>query len=208
MSTAPRRRFGSTGGEHGHALVDVVELTYRGRKIKAPVWIQPGHADGAITAPPRPRPQARRPRRQRRRLQRLRTAHHEDAPWFDGGLEARKLPDEAHTLACTQMHHNMEERRPIRTAPLEHFKKHPHFADELTAAEAEKPEVLDQVPGPQPQGRAEEELEKDEKNPTSRLVPLTLYDAERFEKQAIRRADRADGYQVGDGHRPDHLHRL
>ena len=32
-------RFSSTGGEHGHALVDVVELTYLGRRIKAPVWI-------------------------------------------------------------------------------------------------------------------------------------------------------------------------
>ena len=56
-------RFSSTGGEHGQALVDVVELTYLGRTIKAPVWIQPGHADDCDHRPPRLRPAACRPRR-------------------------------------------------------------------------------------------------------------------------------------------------
>ena len=27
----------------------MVELTYQGRKLRAPVWIQPGHVDGAVT---------------------------------------------------------------------------------------------------------------------------------------------------------------
>ena len=103
--------FSSTGGEHGHALVDTIELTYAGRKVKAPVWIQPGHADDAFTV----------------HLGHGRThAGHvaqgvgfnayalrlKDSPWFDGGLEAIKLPDEKHALACTQMHHNMEEALP------------------------------------------------------------------------------------------------
>ena len=94
-----------------------------------------------------------------------------DAPWFDSGLEARKLPGEEHTLACTQMHHNMEERRPIRTASLEHFKSNPRFAHDLTAAEAQQTEVLEQVPGPEPRGHAEREQKKEE--PDRRLVPLT-----------------------------------
>ena len=28
---------------------DMVELTYQGRSLHAPVWVQPGHADGAVT---------------------------------------------------------------------------------------------------------------------------------------------------------------
>ena len=165
-------RFSSTGGEHGHALVDVVELTYLGRRVKAPVWIQPGHADGAITL------YLGHGRQHAGRVAEgvgfnayaLRTR---DALWFDSGLEARKLPGEEHALACTQMHHNMEERRPIRTASLEHFKSNPRFAHDLTAAEAQQTEVLEQVPGPEPRGHAEREQKKEE--PDKRLVPLTLY---------------------------------
>ena len=165
-------RFSSTGGEHGHALVDVVELTYRGRKVKAPVWIQPGHADDAISV--------------HLGFGRRHAGHVADgvgfnayalrtreAPWFDSGLEARKLPGAEFALACTQMHHNMEERRPIRTASLDHFKRHPHFAQDLTEAEALKNEVLEQVPGPEPKGHAETEQKKEK--PDRRLVPLTLY---------------------------------
>jgi len=166
--------FSSTGGEHGHALVDVVMLTYRGRNVKAPVWIQPGHADGAITL------HLGHGRKHAGHVAsgvgfnayELRT---KDAPWFDGGLEATKLPGEQHTLACTQMHHNMEERRPIRTASLEHFKQHPQFARELTESLPQRAEVLEQVPGPEPKGHAEEELEKKKKE-DKRLVPLTLYE--------------------------------
>ncbi len=69
-----------------------------------------------------------------------------------------------HILACTQMHHNMEERAPIRTRSLSYFQEHPHFADELKAGESEKPEVLAQIPGPEPRGRAEEKL-KERKDP-------------------------------------------
>ena len=27
----------------------MVELTYEGRTLQAPVWVQPGHVDGAVT---------------------------------------------------------------------------------------------------------------------------------------------------------------
>ncbi|HEY7313456.1 MAG TPA: TAT-variant-translocated molybdopterin oxidoreductase [Gemmataceae bacterium] len=143
--------FSSTGGEHGHALVNVVELTYQGRKLKAPVWIQPGHADDSVTV----------------HLGHGRThAGHvangvgfnayalrtKDALWFDGGLEVRKLPGEEHALACTQMHHNMEGRDPIRFATLDRFKENPHFAEEPKQESSDK-----------------------------RLTPLTLYDQARKE---------------------------
>jgi MoCo/4Fe-4S cofactor protein with predicted Tat translocation signal len=167
---------GSNGGEHGQAIVDVIELSYRGRTIKAPVWIQPGHADDAVTV------HLGHGRSRGGRVASgvgfsvyaLRTS---DAPLFDGGLKASKVAGTEHTLACTQMHHNMEDRAPIRTATLEHFQKHPHFADELTESEKEKPEVLAQVPGPEPRGRGERAIEEGIKNGEidRRLIPLTLY---------------------------------
>ena len=93
-------RFSSTGGEHGQAIVDVVELTYRGRTVEAPVWIQPGHADGAVTL------HLGHGRQHAGQVAdgvgfnayALRTS---EAPWFGGGLEARKLPAEEH---CAGLH--------------------------------------------------------------------------------------------------------
>ncbi|HEY7327228.1 MAG TPA: TAT-variant-translocated molybdopterin oxidoreductase [Gemmataceae bacterium] len=178
---------GPRGGEHGQAIVDVIELSYRGRTLKAPVWIQPGHADDTVTV---------HLGHGRSRGGRVAsgvgfnafTLRTNEAPWFDSGLEVRKIPGETHVLACTQMHHNMEERAPIRTKPLAYFQKHPHFADELTAGETEKPEVLAQVPGPQPRRRAEEQLEEERKKDPdkNRLIPLTLYkEAEKeFEEES------------------------
>jgi Fe-S-cluster-containing dehydrogenase component len=120
-------RPGPNGGEHGQAVVDVVELSYRGRSLKAPVWIQPGHADDVVTL------HLGHGRWRGGRVAAgvgfnayaLRT---NEALWFDTGLDVRRLPGETHTLACTQMHHNMEERAPIRTASLHEFQKQPHFA--------------------------------------------------------------------------------
>jgi len=169
-------RPGPNGGEHGQAIVDVVELSYRGRPLRAPVWVQPGHADDAVTI------HLGHGRWRGGRVAKdvgfnayaLRT---HEALWFDSGLEVRKVPGETHVLACTQMHHNMEERAPIRTASLAYFQEHPYFADELAAGETEKPAVLAQVPGPQPRGRAEKELEEERKKDPDkdRLIPLTLY---------------------------------
>jgi molybdopterin-containing oxidoreductase family iron-sulfur binding subunit len=167
----------TTGGEHGHALVDVIELTYAGRKVKAPVWIQPGHADDAITV------HLGHGRQNAGRVAQgvgfnayaLRT---KDAPWFDGGLEARRLPDETHSLACTQMHHNMEDRAPVRTASLGRFKEDPSFAQDLEMAEAEAKETVELIPGPKEKPH---EAEHKHEKPDKRLTPLTLYDEARKE---------------------------
>ncbi|HTU20621.1 MAG TPA: TAT-variant-translocated molybdopterin oxidoreductase [Gemmataceae bacterium] len=187
-------RPASTGGEHGQAFVDVIELSYRGRAVKAPVWIVPGHADDAVTV------HLGYGRSRAGRVGNhvgfnayaLRTSN---ALLFDSGLKATKVPGAQHSLACTQMHHNMEERAPIRTASLVRFKelweKGKSFADELTAGEAEKPEVLAQVPGPEPRGRAEKKLTEDEEKGKSdnRLIPLTLYkDADKEFEEASKQA--------------------
>jgi molybdopterin-containing oxidoreductase family iron-sulfur binding subunit len=166
---------GPNGGEHGEAIVKIVRLIYRNRTIHAPVWIQPGHADDAVTV---------YLGHGRWRGGRVATGvgfdaysmRFNDAPWFDTGLIIHGTEAE-HVLACTQMHHNMEDRAPIRTASLTEFRENPYFADKLTAGEKEKPEVLAQIPGPQPRGRAEEKLEEERKKDPdkNRLIPLTLY---------------------------------
>jgi MoCo/4Fe-4S cofactor protein with predicted Tat translocation signal len=190
---------GQNGGEHGQAIVKVVKLLYRGRTIKAPVWIQPGHADDAVTI------YLGHGRRRGGRVAdgvgfNAYAIRVNEAPWFDGGLDIHGDDEHAlHTLACTQMHHNMEERAPIRTESLAYFKEHPHFADELTAGENEKPEVLALIPGPEPRGRAEEELEKErQKDPDkNRLIPLTLYkDADKEFEEETKQLGEPDNEQT------------
>ena len=103
--------------------------TYRGRELIAPVWIAPGHADDAMTV------HLGYGRTNAGRVgngagfnaYRLR---HSEAPWFDTGLRAELAPGH-YVLACTQMHHRMEGRRPVRHNTLEEFKKEPNFAKEL-----------------------------------------------------------------------------
>ncbi len=125
--------FGDSAGEHGQGLVDVVELTLHGRKLAAPVWILPGHADGCVTVH----------YGSGRKLAgqvgsgvgfdafQLRTS---TAPYFDAGLVIRKL-DKRFTLACTQMHHSMEGRAPVRAGTFADFAKDPNLIDVHDAEE-------------------------------------------------------------------------
>src|SRR5205823_6056618 len=103
---------GPHGGEHGEAIVDMVELTYRDQTIHAPVWLVPGHADSSITI---------HMGYGRRRAGRVGTGlgfsafdlMHSEAPRFDRGARVRRL-DKTMTLACTQMHHGMQGREPVK----------------------------------------------------------------------------------------------
>src|SRR5262249_22658985 len=55
MSLATARELGidwgryAHGGEHGGHHQRVLELQVRGRTVRAPAWIMPGHADGCIS---------------------------------------------------------------------------------------------------------------------------------------------------------------
>ncbi len=85
----------------------VAELSYRGRKLEVPVWVMPGHADGAVTLP----------------LGYGRTFLHEtaangtgfnanlvrsiEAPWFDSGATLTKQARKTHKLISTQKHWSM-----------------------------------------------------------------------------------------------------
>jgi molybdopterin-containing oxidoreductase family iron-sulfur binding subunit len=116
------------GGEHGQAVVDVVEMRYRGRKILAPVWVTPGHADGCATVHlgyGRTRAGAAE-QGLGFNAYAIRTS---DAPWFGGGLTLRKTGGRQ-SIATTQLHYTMEGRGLARSATLEEFRRHENFARE------------------------------------------------------------------------------
>lgn len=43
------RTYGNSGGEHGRSYVDMVEIKYQGRTLKAATWILPGHPSDCVT---------------------------------------------------------------------------------------------------------------------------------------------------------------
>jgi len=142
-------RIDSTGGEHGQILADVVELSYGGRSLRAPVWIDPGQADGCVTL--------------HLGYGRTRAGHvgtgtgfnayqlrTSASPWLGSGLTLRKTGDRF-PLACVQFHHNMEGRALVRATTLEEFRRNPAFARELGE---EPPSSLSLYPGYKYEGYA------------------------------------------------------
>jgi MoCo/4Fe-4S cofactor protein with predicted Tat translocation signal len=122
ISPATAERLGLSTG-------DVVELTYNGRTVKAPVWIMPGQANDTITL---------NLGYGRERVGQvgngvgvnayaLRTAN---APWAGTGLQIRQT-GEQYRLASTQTHYNMEGREPVRVGTLAQFEEEPDFPQHL-----------------------------------------------------------------------------
>jgi Fe-S-cluster-containing dehydrogenase component len=129
-------RMGSIGGE---ILADQVELQYQGRKVIAPVFIQPNQPDNVITV----------------HLGYGRTVagkvgtnagfnayaiRTSDAPWFGAGLQVTKTGG-TYSLATTQSHHLIDtesvgERDIVRSGTLEEYKRRPSLAPE-TAEDGE-----------------------------------------------------------------------
>ena len=111
---------------------DIVELQLQGRKMEAPVWIQAGHPDNAVTV---------FLGYGRRRAGRAGTGAGFDfyplrmsaAPWFTSGLQIRATGG-TYKLATTQGQQTMDTpvgARPlVREASLEEYKQHPKFATE------------------------------------------------------------------------------
>jgi molybdopterin-containing oxidoreductase family iron-sulfur binding subunit len=125
----------TTARRLGVATEDVVDITLKGRSVRAPVWIQPGHADDCVTIPLG---------YGRTRVgsvgrgtgfngYRLRSSA---APLFERGAEIRKT-GERYPLATTQHHGSMDGRALVRAASLSEFQKHPKFAQEMGEAPAE-----------------------------------------------------------------------
>ena len=102
---------------------DVIELRFRGRALQAPVWIQPGHADGCITLT--------------LGYGRTRAGHIGTgvgynayalrttfALWSGSGLWVAKT-GRHHSLASTQLHFLMEGRSLVRSATLAEHRSDP-----------------------------------------------------------------------------------
>jgi MoCo/4Fe-4S cofactor protein with predicted Tat translocation signal len=133
LATADRLGLGyeisKRGGEHGEVFADVVELRYRGRMVRAPIWIQPGLPDDSVTV---------HLGYGRTRAGRIGTGagfnayalRTSEAPWFDSGLELRKTGQRL-ALANTQLHHDLEGRDLIRSTSFEHYRNNPGFAQHV-----------------------------------------------------------------------------
>jgi MoCo/4Fe-4S cofactor protein with predicted Tat translocation signal len=169
-----RELFRYTAGERGRAEVDILELSYKGRTVRAPVWVLPGHADGAVTVhlgygreragravahtPNEPNPEGKPVRGFNAYA--LRTA---DRPAFDTGLRVTKTRD-TYYLACLQgmwamaqrdpISGKMLERKPARRATVAEYKHNPEFARIPPTAAGETPLINENVPGPAGHGRS------------------------------------------------------
>ncbi|HEY3789841.1 MAG TPA: 4Fe-4S dicluster domain-containing protein, partial [Urbifossiella sp.] len=151
------------GGQHAGVETDVVELRYRGRSVRGPAFIVPGHADGAVTV------YLGHGRTQAGQVgtgvgfnaYSLRTS---EAPGFGAGLEIVKTGDRE-LLACTQAHHSMEGREVVRHTTAETFARNPRFFTPALDIEAEKASVTTLSDGETPSANEGDR----------RLVPLGLY---------------------------------
>ncbi len=104
---------------------DVVELNYRGRSLKGPVWIAAGTAPDTIGL------YLGHGRERGGRVAdgvgfnayAVRTS---DAPWSGSGASLRKL-GETESMASTQLHHSMEGRHLARHGTLQQYEADPGF---------------------------------------------------------------------------------
>jgi MoCo/4Fe-4S cofactor protein with predicted Tat translocation signal len=106
---------------------DLVELRYRGNTAKLPVAVMPGHPDNSVTAffgyGKKVTGRVSEPSDDVAKefdVYRLRTS---DALWFGSGLEIAKAG--RYLVASTQEHHLMEDRRPVRVASIDEYRKDP-----------------------------------------------------------------------------------
>jgi molybdopterin-containing oxidoreductase family iron-sulfur binding subunit len=121
--------------------MDVVELTYQGRSVQAPVWILPGHPDNAVTV---------HLGYGRKRAGQNGTGtgfdaysiRPSDTLWFGSGLQVSKTGDE-YPIYSTQDYHDMgleglgsmsRDRNLIRVADIEEYRDNSHVIQEMWEA--------------------------------------------------------------------------
>jgi MoCo/4Fe-4S cofactor protein with predicted Tat translocation signal len=113
----------------GLANEQVVELEYQGQKVAAPIWILPGQPNDSVTV---------HLGYGRTRAGRVGdgvgfnayTLRSSETPWFGSGLEIHQTTKH-YPLSCTQHHHSMEGRNPVRVGHLEEYREHPDFVQEM-----------------------------------------------------------------------------
>jgi molybdopterin-containing oxidoreductase family iron-sulfur binding subunit len=138
LSPTTALRLGFAPADHPEqANEKVVTLTYQGRTLEGPLWVQPGHADDSITI----HLGYGRMRVGRVGAQagfdafQVRTAA---APDFDSGVQLR-LTDRRYPLACTQHHHLMENRDLVRAGTVRQLPAMPQRRRLTLYDEAEHP---------------------------------------------------------------------
>jgi MoCo/4Fe-4S cofactor protein with predicted Tat translocation signal len=118
-----------TAQEKGVVTTDLVEIAYRGYKMRAPVFIQPGHADGSVTV--------------HLGYGRTRAGHvgtrigfnaygmrTSSALWQDYGLDVRKVGSD-YLLVSVQDYHALDtERHTIEKADIAEYRKNPNVIQE------------------------------------------------------------------------------
>jgi len=150
---APAKDFGTTGGEHGRAVVEVIRVqvdqpgTTEQLTMSLPVWILPGLPDNALVVQlGYGRTRAGRVGGNRIGKQSDQPTNmlssgkqgdiigfntyklrHSKSPWVVSGVKAVSEKKE-HLLACTQGHHSMEGREPIKIATVKENKEKPDWA--------------------------------------------------------------------------------
>jgi molybdopterin-containing oxidoreductase family iron-sulfur binding subunit len=145
-ATAARLKAGGApsiqGGEHGQIISDVVELKYRGRTVRGPIFVVAGHPDDCVTV----HTGYGRSRAGQAgsgagfNANAIRTS---DAPWFGGGLEIARTGG-TYSLACTQYHHLMEGRGLVRAVTRDEFIRDPKSIHEARGGGA--PGAGDETP--------------------------------------------------------------
>jgi molybdopterin-containing oxidoreductase family iron-sulfur binding subunit len=115
---------------------DLVEVTHDGRRLRIPVWINPGHAADALTI---------HVGYGRTRAGRVGNAAGFSAyvlrgsasPWF-GAATVTPL-DDTYRLVSTQDHWTIEGRNVVRSAALDEYKAQPAFAREMEHLKLQRP---------------------------------------------------------------------
>ena len=121
-------RVAMSGGERGRVDATVVELRFRGRTVRGPLFPVAGHPDDCVTV---------HLGYGRTRAGRVGTGagfnayaiRPADAQWIGRGVEIVATGDD-HPLACTQYHHLMEGRGMVRAVTRDEFVKDPHVVHE------------------------------------------------------------------------------
>ena len=132
----------ATAKKLGVGLGDVISIERNGRKVEAPVMVQPGQADDTDRHRRRLRPHEGRPRRRGNRLQRLRDPHRRIRSASEPASTSRRrvgpIRWRARRNSTTRKNRKLVElparscsSRSFAKRTLEEFKKEPNFANEM-----------------------------------------------------------------------------
>ncbi len=124
VSPTTAKRIGVPEGQD----TAVIEINYRGKKIRVPAWVQPGQPDDSLTLF-YGYGRTRAGRTGDSKGVNVYPLRFSDMPYFAGGATLSKT-GEKYTVASTQGYQVMEGRNVVRGAPLATYKANPHFAHE------------------------------------------------------------------------------